>query len=358
MLESNYRKLVTLVLIAFCIVSFLVSCISPTGELKPIQEKTQDEDEDTGITDVSEISEDNEVLSVSRLSEVLDPNKYTDQFTIRAFNVKHVEKDGNVITGDCSLLIAPDGTTMLIDAGYKSDFPSIMEDIKKAGVKRFDYIVATHMHSDHVGGIPYAIEKMPVGKVMASKYTDPRYGYSAPLLDALEKKGMQLDVLKEGDSFFLGEDVKVEVLNPEDRDDIKFSDSDYLIQHLNNELSLVLKIIYGEHIFLFTGDIQIMTEQRLADKYGGEFEADLLQIAHHGYHSSSSSVFLKAFSPKMAWIPQCSTPPFSVYSRIKKVCDDIYITGLDGILLFASDGKEITVITEQDREPEDLKLYN
>ncbi|HOJ10671.1 MAG TPA: MBL fold metallo-hydrolase [Clostridiales bacterium] len=353
MFKYNCKKFVILVLTVYCIVSLLVSCTNSSEGLQSIQKKTQDKSPDT-----PETLENNGTLPTSRLSEVLDPNKYAEQFTIRAFNVKHEEKDGNIITGDCSLLIAPDGTTMLIDAGYKSDFPSIMEDIKKIGVTKLDYIVATHMHSDHVGGIPYALETMPVGKVMTTKYTDPRYGSSSSLLEALQKRNMQLHVLKEEDSFFLGEGVKVEVLNPENRDDVEFSDNDYLIQHLNNELSLVLKITYGDHIFLFTGDIQTMTEFRLAEKYGEQFEVDLLQVAHHGYHSSSSSVFLKAFSPKMAWIPQCSTPPFSVYSRIKKVCSNIYITGLDGILLFASNGKEITVITEKDRESEDLKLYN
>lgn len=292
---------------------------------------------------------------LSRLPEILDEKKYADQFTVRVFNIQHKESGGKISSGDAILIRTPDGITMMIDSGYKEEIPEILDQMKKLGITKLDYIVATHMHPDHVGGFPTVLNTLPVGKVLSSKYIDFDFVNAKNFMSMLKIKNMSIDVLKEGDTFLLGKAVKVEVLSPEDREDIVFTGDSYSNQDLCNDQSIVLKMTYGNNTFLFTGDIQMGTEQRLVEKYGEKLKVDVLKGAHHGYNTSSGTMFMKAVTPANVLVSQALMVNGDVLQRYKNAGSKVYVTGLDGVLLAASDGKQVTIVTEKDRKPGAIK---
>lgn len=290
--------------------------------------------------------------SVSRLSEVLDPVKYANQFTVRMFNVENKDSKGKVSAGDTILLISPDGKTMLIDSGFKDSIPGIIAQIKKLGITKLDYIVATHMHADHIGGFPEVLFSLPVEKVLMSNYTDFEFVTSKALMNAIKEKNKKIDYIKEGDTFQFGKDIKVEVLSPEGSD-VGFDGDHFSNQDLVNEQSVVLKMTYGNTSFIFAGDIQIGTEMRLVEKYGDKLDVDVIKVPHHGYGTSSGIAFLNSLSPKISLINNCAltSSVIDTYQRYQSVGSKVYVPGLDGIILAASDGKNVSITTEKDRKP-------
>lgn len=285
---------------------------------------------------------------VSRLSEILDGKKYANQFALWVFNIKQTDSAGKINAGDILLLQSPEGMHMLVDTGHKETISEVLELIKKIGVTQLDYVVATHMHGDHVGGFSAVLNSMPVKNVLSSRHANRSTSTAKAFMNTLGQKDMKLQVIKEGNSFQFGKEVKVDVLSPEDTD-FEIPDDAYSNQNIVNEESVVLKVTYGNNTFLLPGDIQMGTEQRLIDKYGESLNVDLVKAPHHGYNTSSSSQFLKVLTPAITLIPQCTMANFDVYQRYKNVNSTVYVTGLDGILLAVSDGKQIKVITEKDR---------
>lgn len=286
--------------------------------------------------------------SASRLSEILDGKKYENQFAVWFFNIQKADGSGKVNAGDMALLRSPDGKTMMIDTGYRETISEMLDDVKKIGVTKLDYLVATHMHSDHVGGVAAVLDSMPVGKVVTSRFAYRGVGTAKGFAAALEAKSIKADVVKEGDSFSFGKDIRVEVLSPVNGT-YEIPDDSYSNQDTVNENSVVLKLTYGKTSFLFTGDIQRETEQRLVEKYGKALHADLVKVPHHGYNTSSSRLFVNTVSPKAAVVPQCIMPSLDVYQRYQTAKSKVYVTGLDGVVLALSDGETLRVLTEKDR---------
>lgn len=286
--------------------------------------------------------------SASRLPELLDGKKYENQFAIWFFNIQKEDGSGKVNAGDMTLLRSPDGKTMLIDTGYKETISEMLDDVKKIGVTNLDYLVATHMHSDHVGGVPEVLDSMPVGKIVTSRFACRNIGTAKGFAAALEARSIKPDIVKEGDSFSFGKDIRVEVLSPVNGT-YEIPDDSFSNQDTINENSVVLKMTYGKNTFLFTGDIQRETEMRLVEKYGKDLHADLVKVPHHGYNTSSSRLFVNTVSPKIAVVPQCIMPNLDVYQRYQTAKSKVYVTGLDGVVLALSDGKNVSILTEKDR---------
>lgn len=279
---------------------------------------------------------------------ILDGKKYSGKFAVWFFYVKKSVSTENTDAGDTILLRSPDGKTMMIDTGYSDTISPILDDIKKIGVTKLDYLVLTHMHTDHNGGVSTVLNAMPVETVLASRFAFRNVGSAPAFIKALDSKGMKPDIVKEGDTISFGKNIKVEVLNPVDGT-YEIPNDSYSNQDTVNENSVVLKTTYGKNVFLFTGDIQHETEQRLVEKYAKDIHADLIKVPHHGYDTSSSREFVKSVTPKYAVIPQCVMPRLNIYQRYQTAGCKVYVTGLDGIVLAVSDGKNINIVTEKKR---------
>lgn len=226
--------------------------------------------------------------------------------------------------GDSCLLVYPDGTTMLIDAGIEGYGPILVLNLKRMGIKKLDYFVLTHPHDDHgygavqEGGLLHNIE---VGQVYYTGVLNAGWSNPNILAELCEKKGYPCDVLKEGDKLTVG-GVEIQVLNPTAEvagTTIAGSDVDGSITKTNNS-SLVMRLDYGEHSALFTGDVYRAAETELVKKYkdAGLLDVDFLKLPHHGGDTSSSSMFIKAVTPELGVATGHDPVDITVFNSYKK----------------------------------------
>ncbi|MDP4153015.1 MAG: MBL fold metallo-hydrolase, partial [Bacillota bacterium] len=211
---------------------------------------------------------------------IFDTSGDKGQFTIRAFKLDAKDK-----SGDSLLLKSPDGKTMLIDAGLPECSSQLVGYLKKLNIGKLDYVVATHRHVDHIGGMPTVLDTFKADTVYT---TDMPYNteINKKFNEAITRNGCKNVYLKRGDTFDFGSDIKVEVLNPEP--DIVIpknfvpEDNAYFL----NDRSIVLKMTYGQKTFLFCGDLYKSREVELVNLYGDKLNADFLKVPHHGAATS------------------------------------------------------------------------
>lgn len=239
-----------------------------------------------------------------------------------------------------SMLLRCDGDAMLVDGGNVDDSNTVAAVLKKQdGLDHLEYVVCTHAHEDHGGGIPGALHTLPVNHLLAPvDECDSRYFQN--LLKAAAEQDLEIEIPEPGDTFSLGS-AAVEVLGPlED-----YSET--------NNTSLVLMVTYGETRFLLTGDMEAAAEKDLVES-GCDLDADLLKAGHHGSSSSSSYVFLREVTPEYAVI-QCGAdndyghPHEETMSRLRDVGAKVYRSDLQGDILARSDGKTITITTARNQ---------
>lgn len=246
--------------------------------------------------------------------------------------------------GDCELIRLKSGRDVLIDSGTGKSAAQLTESLKKLGVSRIDFLVATHPHEDHIGGMEQVVRSFPVGKIYMPKIADaqvPTTDVYEKLLKAIQKKGLQIDTAHGGTEIYSDGDESMQIFAP---NGTKYTD-------LNN-YSVVIKLQCGEKSFLFTGDAEKESEQEMLKK-GYPLKSDVLKCGHHGSSTSTSAAFLKAVAPKAAVI-SCGLnndyghPNAAVLSRLKKAGVTVYRTDRQGTVLAECDGKSIAFSTGLD----------
>jgi competence protein ComEC len=234
---------------------------------------------------------------------------------------------------DAALLQCEDDV-MLIDGGNVADSNLIIAYLKKLNIECIDYMVCTHAHEDHVGGLSAPLSVMPVGAVYAPVTESDSKAYQTFKRKVAEQNTETIHPVNY-ENFPLGS-AKVEILAAPDNAD-----------NLNNS-SIILKVTHGNKSFLFTGDAEREEEQTLLDK--GMLKADVLKVGHHGSDTSTSYVFLREVMPEYAVI-SCGKgnsyghPTEEVLSRLRDADVKVYRTDLQGDIIAVSDGENITFTT-------------
>lgn len=231
-------------------------------------------------------------------------------------------------------LILCDGQAMLIDGGNADDSNLMYTYLKKQGITHLDYVIGTHAHEDHIGGIAGALNYATAGKVYCP-VTDYDTKAFQNFKKAAQKHGCQLTVPTAGDAFSLGS-ASCEILAVNTEND-------------TNNTSIVLRITYGQTTFLFTGDAEREVEQVLLDK-GAALKATVLKVGHHGSDSSTSYAFLREVAPEYAVISvgkgnTYGHPTEEALSRLRDADVKTFRTDLQGDILCTSDGKTVTFST-------------
>ncbi len=230
-----------------------------------------------------------------------------------------------------SILINANNKYMLIDAGNNEDGEKLVMYLKSLGIEKFDYVVGTHAHEDHIGGMDNIIDSFDIETFYMPDVITTTKTFE-DVLDSLEKKNLNFDTPQIGSTFDLGK-AKIETI---------YVGKD--IKNLNNS-SIILKLTYGNVSFLFTGDTESDVEKTLLNK---DIESDVLKVAHHGSNTSSSNAFLKKVNPKYAIISvgtgnSYGHPKSVILDRLEKLGTKIYRTDELGTIIVTTDGEKIEV---------------
>lgn len=238
----------------------------------------------------------------------------------------------NVGQGD-SILIQQDEHNMLIDAGSNKTSSTVANYLKSKGVNKLDYVIATHPHEDHIGGMAYVINNFNVNKFMMAKVTHTSNTFKN-MVSALKNKGLKITVPNVGDKYNLGTSTFTIVAPNSNK-----------YNNLNN-YSIVTKLKFGNNSFLFTGDAESLSEGEILAKQL-DIQSDVLKLGHHGSKTSSTTSFLDKVNPKYA-IVSCGKE--NSYRHPHRVTMDnlqsrnikVYRTDESGTVISTSDGENIT----------------
>lgn len=237
-----------------------------------------------------------------------------------------------------SILIKQGGSSMLIDAGDNGYGKTVVNYLNANNIQKLDYVIGTHPHADHIGGLDDVINTFDIGKVIMPKVTSNTKTFE-DVITAIRNKGLKITTPVVGDTFEL-EGAKFTILGPNSE---KYG-------NLNN-YSVVVKLEYGENSFLFTGDVEALAEKEVLDN-GLNIKADVLKVAHHGSDTSNTDVFLNKVNPKYAVIQvgennRYKHPDNIVLERLKARNITTYRNDLNGTVLAISDGNIISFKTEK-----------
>lgn len=235
---------------------------------------------------------------------------------------------------DSTFIELGNGQTMLIDAGRLGDASTIISYIKNLQYSSIDYVVATHPHDDHIGGMADVLDSFEIGKMYMPKQAHTISAFDN-MLDVIENKNIDAYTAKAGVNIMTSGMIKIDILAP-------FADS---YSNINNS-SAIVKLTYGETVMIFTGDSEKEIEMQLADS---NIDADVLKVGHHGSKSSSASSFIESVSPDIAVISvgegnSYGHPHSETLAILNQAGADIYRTDEAGTIIVTADqNKKITV---------------
>lgn len=231
-----------------------------------------------------------------------------------------------------SILVRCEGKNMLIDGGVPDETSTVENYLENQKVARLDYVVGTHPHEDHIGGLVDVIKNYDVGTIIMSDAETTTKTFEN-LLNAIALKNKKITRAVPGNNYTLG-GAKFTILAPLRKyDDL-------------NDMSVVIRLVYKKRSFLFTGDASKESEEDMLAK-GENLTADVLKVGHHGSSTASTEEFLKAVNPKYAAISvgagnSYGLPNTSVVSRLKNMGITTLRTDINGTIVFYSDGNKIT----------------
>ena len=234
-----------------------------------------------------------------------------------------------------SILIINKEDAMLIDAGNNEDGEDVVNFIKDKGITKLDYVVGTHPHEDHIGGLDDVINSdIEIENVLMPKIETTTKTFE-DVVDAISNKGLTVKAPSKGDTFTLG-DSNLEVMTDSilDEDNLNLS-------------SITLRLQYGNNSFLFMGDSEEENEKTITWP-----KTDVLKVGHHGSSTSSSEEFLNEVKPSISIIMagkgnSYGLPKEEIVERLENVGSKVYRTDENGTIEVTSDGNNINVTTKK-----------
>jgi len=233
--------------------------------------------------------------------------------------------------GDSSLFIFPDGKTMLVDAGTSEAGNAVVDFLKSKGVKKIDLLVATHPHSDHIGGMQDVLSEFEIGKIWDSGYIHGS-SYQKKFYMMVKEKNIPFGRPKRGYSEKFG-GVTIDVLAPVSEMHGTKSDA--------NNNSIVMLVTYGNVSFLMTGDME-REERRSIEPLP---QATVLKAAHHGSRNGTDVKMLREVRPLIITISYAKNNDYG--HPHKQVVKAIARAGImrfdtmDGTIQLSTDGKDV-----------------
>ncbi len=283
------------------------------------------------------------VISVIVGNGVFDDNHLFENAGLRDKSVdvgKMTVEFIDVGQGDCTLITTSD-TVILVDGGEVAEAQKIINYLKNKNINKIDCCIATHPHSDHIGSLYKVFEEFEISDVIMPEAPEkiiPTTTTYERFLESVSQNVQNVLPAVAGENHTYGQ-IKIEILGP-------VSEYDDL-----NNISVVSKIIFGDTSVMLTGDAETPSEVDMLKNIHTDYSADVLKVGHHGSKTSTSEAWLNAVSPQYAVIlcgknNDYGHPHKQLTERLKKFDIDYYRTDLAGDIVFESDGKNITLISE------------
>lgn len=212
-----------------------------------------------------------------------------------------------------SILIVNKNQSALIDAGNNDDGKDVVNFIKSKGITKLDYVIGTHPHEDHIGGLDDVINNIDVDKIYLPKIQTNTKTYE-DVLQAIQNKNQKISSFNKGDKFTIG-DANLEVM------------TDSILNKENLNLSSnIIRMEFNETSFLFTGDAETENEKTIEWT-----QTDILKVGHHGSTTSTSQNFLNQINPKYAIISvgkdnDYGHPKEKILQRLEKIGTEVFRT--------------------------------
>ncbi|WP_078430258.1 MBL fold metallo-hydrolase [Alkalihalobacterium alkalinitrilicum] len=238
--------------------------------------------------------------------------------------------------GDATLFQGPD-FTILVDAG-RHDRSDVVPYLQQVGVTKFDLVVGTHPHADHIGQMDQVLKAFPTKEVWMSgdEHTTRTFERT---IDAIMETDAEYYEPRAGETFEIGS-LFIEVVNPEELT------TDF------HEGSLSMKLTYGEVSILLTGDAEKQTEEWILSQRFN-LTSTIFQLGHHGSSTSNTEAFLEAVDPQIAIYSagknnEYGHPHREVIERLNGMNIPVYGTDQQGTIVIITDGKDLELHTEHE----------
>ena len=238
--------------------------------------------------------------------------------------------------GDSIFIELPNNETMLIDAAESNQSENIINYLKNLNYQKIDYVIGTHPHTDHIGGLKDIINTFEIGKIYMPKVVSTTKTYEN-LLQTIKDKNLKINTAKAGATIIDTDTLKINILAP----------NNDTYTELNN-YSVVTKITYGTTKFLFMGDAEKLSENEIKE----DVTADVIKIGHHGSSTSSSINFIKKVNAKYGIISvglnnKYNLPKEETITNWENSGTKIYLTSTNGTITAISDGTNIKIESEK-----------
>ncbi|MFA9398230.1 MAG: ComEC/Rec2 family competence protein [Clostridiaceae bacterium] len=233
-----------------------------------------------------------------------------------------------------SILITQGNHSMLIDGGTNEERKNVYKYIKEKGINKLDYIIATHPHKDHIGGLDYIIDKIEVDKIIMPQIEIDSNSYD-DLMDAIDDNNVLKEYSKVNNNYSLGK-ANFTILAPNEKEYTEI-----------NNYSIVIKLDFYNNSFIFEGDAQALSEMEMVEKKY-DLNADVLKIAHHGSEYATCDDFLKAVNPQYAIISVGGNkvPSEDTLKRLENQGVKVFRTDINSDITCVSNGNELTFLKD------------
>lgn len=261
--------------------------------------------------------------------------------------------DGKIIQGDGIVIILPDGKNIVIDGFLKPAENKYCSFLHKLGIKKIDYLVASHYHADHIGTFSKLISEFEVENFY-SNGVPINTQTSRKFMKSLDSSMINTHILSEGDFIPLindnfDSDCYIQVFGPIITDADKYNAfyNPGPTEKLINSTSLVFSLIYKDFSILFTGDMYNKGIKKICKKYSNKLECNILKVPHHGeWYTTNPSTFIKTVHADYGIIQDNRYITNTIFRRYNKYKTKLLYRNCDGYILVSSDGINYTISEE------------
>ncbi len=266
------------------------------------------------------------------------------KFAVRADYLDVIFMD--VGQGDAIIITSTD-YSILIDAGERYRQKDMGERVvlpvaRHLGIDKFELIVMTHPHNDHIGGIPVVLDNFAGAMIW-----DTRIKYDSRIYDDIHRtiasRGLPLKYPQRGEIERLNDYSVIQVFCPDTIAHPSYS-------NVNNS-SIVLRLVHGNNSFLFTGDLEYDMEPLLYSLREC-LDSRVLKVAHHGSKTGTTAGFINTVDPEWAIISvghknKFNHPSSEIIERLEAQGITVRRTDHDRAIWLRSDGYSIREIQWQ-----------